>query len=246
MTRVMLLVLALSLEASCWKRPGSQTSEPPKNESVATSEASPRRSEEVSKTAERNEEPPLEFTDIDFRNFSYATSLRGKIRLKKGTVEYADPPGGGGDTFSFDRVYYLDLNGDGKKEAIVDLSQVSCGASCDGGAHLFYFYSATQDLPKLFWKVETGDLAYGCGLRSLVVSERQLILETFKSCVFKNGVVEEAYDRNEISGGKFNAASFTRFKFEFSGKVFDLKSREVFPNPNVDVKNYPSRIEVGG
>jgi hypothetical protein len=188
---------------------------------------------------------PLAFKSIDFKNLSYQTNLRGRITLKDGSHEIENSEGGGGDTFELRDVYYTDITGDHKEEAVVHLFVWSCGGSCDGGSHLFYFYSAAQDKPRLLSRFETGSLAYGeCGLKSFVLTDGMLALELFQTCR-RSGLTFQPskYDSN-YRGGKFEAQSFTRFLFQFGGRGFSLKKREVFPFPQGDVKNYPETITI--
>lgn len=187
--------------------------------------------------------PPVAFKDSDFKNFSYVTSARQTIRLKDGSHEYANPEGGG-DTFDLAGVSYVDLTGDGKEEAVVELFQVSCGVSCDGGSHLFYFYSSSNGKAKPLWRFETGSLAYGCGLKSFVVRKRKMTLETFSNCRFSGPVLESSSDPNETGGGKFSAVSFTRFVLEFDGNRFVPGKRQLFPFPEGDVKNYSADVRI--
>jgi hypothetical protein len=44
--------------------------------------------------------------------------------------------------------------------------------------------------------------------------------------------------------GKFMADKFTRFLFEFKGRRFALKKREVLPNPQEEIVNYPSKVSI--
>lgn len=188
-------------------------------------------------------EAPIAFREIDFKNHAYRVDRKWTIRLKYGRYVHPNPEGGGGDTFYIQDIYYADLTGDGKEEAIVDLLQVSCGASCDGGSHLFYIFSNRGKRPKLVWRIRTGCLAYSCGLKSLIVEGSNIILETFRACKLVGSSLEEVYgpDGDEA---KFIANKYTQFRFQFRQRRFRLRSRQVFPNPQDDVKNYSSTISI--
>jgi hypothetical protein len=185
-----------------------------------------------------------EFAGVDFRNNTYATSLRGDIKLKNGTHEYTYPDGSGGDIFDLENVYFADLTNDGQDEAVVHLRAVSCGGSCDGGSDLFYFYSAANNEAKLLSRIETGSAAYECGLKSFVLTKQQLVLELFRTCRARGETFESLNDPKFSSGNKFEAHSFTRFVFSFNGKTFVVKKREVLPFPARNNLNYPATVTV--
>ena len=191
--------------------------------------------------AEQAHDVPAEFSGVDFRNFVYPTSYgKGSVRLKDGNYEQAE--GMGGDTFELRDVSFVDLAGDEKKEAVVELFWLSCGGSCDGGSHLFYIYESRRNKPALFWRIESGSTAYGCGLKSLAVVGRKINLELFNNCRF-----EGATPASKPTGGeseKFSAKVYTRFRFESNGKKVALKRREIFPYPEGSAKSYQSEIRI--
>jgi len=127
---------------------------------------------------------------VDFRNFTYPSSLsKSGVTLKDGNREYEDPVSGG-DRYHLQDVDYADLTGDGKKEAFVNVVRVICGGSCDGGSHLFYIYSVKQNKPSLLWRIESGSVAYGCGLKSFVVNRSTITLEAFRKCHLKGASLD--------------------------------------------------------
>lgn len=86
---------------------------------------------------------PEEFMNVDFENFTYPTDYPKKsVSLKNGEFRYEirEKNALGGGWFSFGVVYFVDFTGDNVKEAIVFLSRVDCGGSCDGGTVLMYVY----------------------------------------------------------------------------------------------------------
>ena len=118
----------------------TKTSTPESSAVVSQGNTSETSNEVISK-----KDVPAAFKGIDFKDLSYPTSFRKKsIRLRNGTYKIATRWGIGGDTFEFEDVDYVDIIGDGKKEAIVRLLWLSCGGSCDGGSYLFYVYSMVR------------------------------------------------------------------------------------------------------
>ena len=195
-------------------------------------------------------EAPPEFKEIDFKNFSYPTNLRGEIRLRDGKSEHKNQEGGGGGTYHFRSIGFADLIGDARKEAVVELIQVSCGASCDGGSSLFYFYSL-QKQPSLFWRIETGSLGYGeCGLKSFLLAKRTVTLEVFQTCRIRGTKFQPAFGLNQNDENcqvrKYTANTFSRFEFEFrSGKVM-RRERKVLPYPPCEIGNYKATVNILG
>jgi hypothetical protein len=189
--------------------------------------------------SERKAEVPAEFKEVDFRNFTYPLSVDGKrVRLREGEFEYEHREGGAG-WVSFKDVTFVDLDGDGKREAVVRLSLVSCGVSCDGGSALFYFYTIKNGRPALLTEITTGSLAYECGLKSFALNGGKLTVEVFRECRHRGG----ALFSGQISG-KFDADKFTRFNFEFTGKKFALRKREVLPYPEGRILGYSPTISI--
>src|SRR5712692_2695205 len=157
----LILIVVFMVAANC----ASHTNSQPSNVAVSQNTPMPEsamptpsnRESDGSKDSEEKKKVPAAFKNIDFKNFSYPTSFkRASIRLKDGTYEYAVRRGGGGDTFDLMDVDYVDLTGDGEKEAVVRLDWVSCGVSCDGGSDLFYFYSIKRGRPVLLSRIEMG------------------------------------------------------------------------------------------
>ena len=181
---------------------------------------------------------PEEFKHIDFRNYSYPYEFgqgrKRNIALKNGEYEYEVEDDRG--WFDLSNVYYVDLTGDTKPEAIVILWHVSCGVSCDGGAALFYIYTARQDRLKTLWQYETGSLAYGCGLKSFSVRNREITMELFGRC----------FDEIEASLrlGKFQVKDTTRFTFKFNGRKFIDEKKGYISALERDVVNYKPEISI--
>jgi hypothetical protein len=185
--------------------PVSQIKQPKDSETVALSETL----------------VPEEFKYVDFRNFSYryrsSNRRRINVTLRAGAYEYDFKTDRG--WFNLSDVYYTDLTGDGSPEAIVLLTHVSCGVSCDGGASLFYVYVANVNNLRRIWQYETGSLAYGCGLKLFSVKNRKVTMELFGRC---------SNPAEEYPGSKkYYVEDTTLVAFRFNGRRF-LQERKTF------------------
>ena len=184
---------------------------------------------------------PQAFARIDFTNHNYgryrfSTGRRMRLTLNGGQHEY-DYPSSERGWISFKDVFYADVTGDGTPEAVVLLSHVQCGVSCDGGSALIYIYQAHKGKLNTLRRYETGSLAYGCGLKSLIIHRKQINLETFGRCT------RPATDN--YGSGKFIIGDVTRTVFRFNGRRFTRRSRKFLSRPETDVKNYKPEIRVG-
>jgi hypothetical protein len=241
MTRAFILTLALIIWASCASGSASRVNKiANENQSAlkVSVGATPTPTKKVSEASEKpnkSKDVPPEFSGIDFKNFTYPTSFgrdwkKERTTLKDGTYEYADRKESSFGTLDLMDVDYADINGDGKKEAIVQLNQVHCGGSCDGGAILFYFYAIRQGKLTLLQRINTESLGYGCGLKSFTSSRETLTIEVFRKCSYSGGTFT-----TQQQLGKFEAHEFTRFEFKFIRGRFVVTKREVLPHPSGDV-----------
>jgi len=183
---------------------------------------------------------PENFRHVDFGNHSYGlyssrNAANAKViglTLRDGELQLPKNSG----WFELKDVYYRDFTRDGKPEAIVRLSHVECGGSCDGGSDLFYIYTQRNGQLETLWQYETGSYAYGCGLRSFTVSGRQLVLELFGRCPEQR--------TEDPSTSKFLTKNLTFLLFEFDGRGFERKMTEYFDSSTVNVKNYEPSIHI--
>ncbi len=186
---------------------------------------------------------PEEFSKVDFKNFNYSSSREKKIiPLKNGSYEYEYKGNGcivcGGEKYYLSDVYFLDLTGDAKKEAIVLLSVLSCGGSCDGGAKFSYVYSIVKNNPKLIWRFETGSLGYGMGLKSFTVRDKKIIIEQF------GGYISKKDEKKGIGMNKFHSENTTLSIFGFNGKKITQEKQEIISVPTRNVMNYLAEISI--
>lgn len=183
---------------------------------------------------------PENFAHVDFKNWRYGRyrfwGSKLDLTLAEGEYVYPSKEGGGGETFFLTDVLYTDVTGDGKVEAIVLLSHVQCGGSCDGGSDLFYVYQSSKSGLRQIWEYETGSRAYGCGLKSLTVSKKQLALEMFGQCW-------QPASSFGLSG-KFVVRDVTRSVFHFNGSRFVKRLTEVTAAPATDLRNYTPQIHI--
>lgn len=221
---------------------------PPKAQQVVTSDPSPtpvasmqlEQTEEQEDPNEKYRIVPESFSNVDFENWSYGPYTFGGKRLiltlTQGEHVYPRKEGGGGETFSLSDVLYADVNGDGRPEAIVFLSHVDCGGSCDGGAALFYVYENSKNKLRRIWEYETGSAAYGCGLKSLTVSKKQIALEMFGQCW-------QPASSFSVSG-KFLVRDVTRSVFQYDGRRFVKRLTEVTAAPVTDLRSYTPKVHI--
>ncbi len=187
---------------------------------------------------------PEEFSKVDFENFKYPSSGEKKIiPLKNGSYEYEYKGNGciacGGEEYNLGNVYYLDLTSDEKKEAIIMLSVLSCGGSCDGGATFIYIYSANYSKPQLLWRLETGSLGYGCAIKSLAIEAKKINIELFGRC--KTG---KDIETASMGLTKFEVKDSTRLIYEFDGKTVVRKHKEYISVSERNVMNYACEISI--
>lgn len=256
----LLLVLLMFLLASCASKSSASEEGP---ESSPTPENVKTEITNVNKTSDNSEESninqaernkleaqnekfriiPDEFKQMDFRDFAYPLwGTNRTIKLNEG--EFESPY----DTKNCDNhfgglndVFYVDLDGDKRAEALVDVNYVSCGCgSCDGGSHLLYAYRLDHGKAKLFWTYSTGSYGYGGGLKSLIIRPSIITVEEFgiKHCS------REEEKTDPTCGSKFQAKNIIRTRFVFSGKTFVRRSKEITKTGDLSVMNYRVKIDI--
>ena len=177
---------------------------------------------------------PENFWAFDFMNFSYGdyVSSDGKrhpLTIRQGVLE--DDPG----WFEVKDVFYKDLTGDGAIDAIVRLSHVQCDDLCYA-TDLFYIYATRNGKLKNLWRYETGSYVYGCGLKSLTLGDKQMVVELFGRCSTQAMV--------SPGPAKFLVEDSTFTVFEFDGSRFITKSAKYIVEPMRNVKNWEPEIRI--
>jgi hypothetical protein len=183
---------------------------------------------------------PGRWASVDFKHHSYGVYklFRTKINLtlKNGEYEYNFPESDHG-WFSLSDVYYVDVTGDQIPEAIVNLSHVQCGASCDGGSDVFFIYSKNAEGKlKQLLQYATGSYGYGCGLKSLTLEGKEVRMELFGRCP-RPGV-------EDGGPGKFTAKDLTQLVFRYTNKGFLSTTPRFVPTDVIDVRNYKAEVHI--
>lgn len=179
---------------------------------------------------------PENFREVDFKNFSYGVNATSDGSLASLTLSDGELWNSNG-WYKFQDVYYKDVTGDGIADAIVRLSRTRCGGgSCDGGAARFYIYTSRNGKLKNIWQYETGSYAYGCGLKSFVVGNKQMVMELFGQCA------SQAMERPGPE--RFVVEDLTFILFEFNGRRFIPKQTEFLDEPPHSVKNWVPEIRL--
>lgn len=190
--------------------------------------------EELEIRSQKFEEVPEEFKNVDFENFKFPAA-----KLKNGEFEDIDEKHLGGTRYNLSLIYFLDLSGDSKKEAIVFLSAVNCGGSCDGGRYFIHFYSSQNGKPKLLDVLETGSLG-GCNLKSFAVKNKKISITQFGNCKsnFKHGENREFFC-------KFCVKDLTNSVYTFNDKSELMREFvEVIEAPETNVMNYQMEVDI--
>ena len=176
---------------------------------------------------------PADFSDVDFKNFSYgdyANSDGRPIRLTLNEGKMWDAEG----WFNLQDVYYKDITGDGRSEAIVRLLRLRCHGSCDGGADWFYIFTRRNGKLKNIWRYETGSYAYGCGLKSITFQDKEITMQLFGRCSTQAMV--------SPGPAKFLVEDLTFSIFEFDGRQFTPSLTKYIPESLSNVKNWEPQI----
>ena len=176
-----------------------------------------------------------DFYETDFWNYSYGpyTLSDGNkidLTLENSKLDGPNSP----DSFALKDVFYKDVTGDGRAEAIVWLSHVNCTGSCTT-SNLFYVYTVKNLKLKQIWQYETGSYAHGCGLRSLTLSGKQIIVESLGRCVQNE---PQDYDPSKL----IDESTF--MLLEFHGQGFREQSNEIVKISPTRVTNYEPLIRI--
>jgi len=192
--------------------------------------------EEMQRLANANEAfevVPEEFRYVDFSNFKFpfGSLLNGELVI--------EGPGASGTIYSLGQAYYLDLAGDSRKEAVVWISEVSCGGSCDGGAPLIYFYAQEGKGVRRIGELKFGPPAYECSLKSITFSREEIEIEQFGRCTKST----DELDKGISADCKFCVTDITHSRYTLTPSGPKRKSIEVRESGTVNVMNYPAAVK---
>lgn len=160
--------------------------------------------------------PDSPIRSIDFGNVAYPRfpDYSDPNGRKK---EYVDlRPGEGEPNF----LNYGDITSDGVEDAMVALGVENRGSAIPD---YVYIFSIENGKPKLIWDFETGDRADG-GLRNIYADNGQLVIELFG----KNRVIGSQLYRGDEA--LCCPSSYTRTRYQWTGKRFELLSSETVDN----------------
>ena len=182
---------------------------------------------------------PAVFSGIDFSNRSYGTYtfpdgkhielelVAGQFRLFLEQKHY----------FNIRDVFYADVTGDSKPEAIVRLSHLRCIYTCDGAADLFYIYELDKGALTEIFHYETGNSDSGCGLKSFKARKQQVSLEMFGECP---SFVDIPQASKSVVVDRI-----TRIEFRYEGDRFVQRRKRIFPITSGSDVNYGTEIQIG-
>lgn len=177
----------------------------------------------------------VELRASDFKNYSFQ-SFTGTIPivLRNGKSQNAAP----GVKYTLRKVYFFDLDGDGKDEAVAHIIANGCEPGCDSSS-LFYIFTADGKRVKMLWKFAVGGDTLG-GLKAVTFSDKKIILETFGNCAFENQITRPEVDLR--TNPKLKTNDYTRFVFALEDNKYQLKDRTVLPWTRKSLVGYKSQI----
>ena len=181
---------------------------------------------------------PTNFKGLDFATHSY-----GDYQLSDGTNRHLvlidgkfRDFGDASNWFDLNDVFYTDLTGDGKPEAIVMITHLECGRTCDGGKNLLYVFSQKSGVVNQILKYESGSGLEGCSLKSLVVKNGRLSLDLFGRCPQPAGTSQEFVTQETYN--------LTRLDFSFNGTELVQKNKTVLLVPNRHEVSYGVEVRI--
>lgn len=185
---------------------------------------------------ERFRQAPDEFKSVDFKNFNYVFG-----RLKDGEFEHSEfkNPPYFDEQYYLEDVFYVDLMGNAKKEAVVLIYRISCGGSCDGGADNVYFYSSHNGKPQLIDILETGSNSGGCSLKSLIIKDKKINVEQFGRCL-----KDSKFDSESTNVCKFCTKDETQSVYSIDKNGLKHQSANVGETEVVNVMDSPAFISI--
>ena len=171
---------------------------------------------------------------IDFRNFTFPGFQDRRIILKSGKQEITRECGG--TIYTLGDIAYVDLTGDRKEEALVEVEDFSgCGSSCV--SYGYYVYATKNNRPHLLWRYSTGCEGEG-GLMDFRLEGMELVFELFG----KHKIVGS---RTKAAGGNYGGdccpKTYSRIRVAWDGHRFRQRSIRFFPFPYESISDYFAR-----
>jgi uncharacterized protein (DUF427 family) len=169
---------------------------------------------------------------VDFRNFAYPSFwTRGRIEVRNGTLETETEHCM--TEYSVQSVSYLDFTGDGKDEALIQMTDfTACGSS--GVSHYYYIYAMRSNRLRLLWRFSTGSEGI-CGLKDFRVEDRDLVFELYGNCRIR-GARYTWIDRN--MRGECCPENYSRVRVAWNGRRFRERTADIFPFPYTSIGEY--------
>jgi hypothetical protein len=174
---------------------------------------------------------------IDFKNLTYPKIWeKGFVKLKNGCVGEDNKEAVGGCEFTLKELDFVDFNQDGKDEALVKIGNF-CGGGSSSYSRTYFIYGFVNKKMILLWKLSEGTRSY-CGPKEFEIKGIELIFEVFSKCSVKRDGNFEDEDKEHFSDSDWSANFYTRFVFGWIGNKFAVKTREIFPFPEKNMRDY--------
>ena len=137
----------------------------------------------------------------------------------------------------FDKVYYLDLTGDQRKDALIVLLEYDCGMGCGASkSYHFYIYSLDKNKPRYVWDYNSNEVGYEGGMKSFVTENEKIVIEEY-------GKGTKAEQQQSGSPG-YMSKNIDRRTFNFNGVSFKLKTKEFIETDYINVFNFQPDIKI--
>ena len=162
---------------------------------------------------------------FDFKNMTYPKIWqKGSVRLKNGCVGEDSKNALGGCEFTLESVDFVDFNGDGIDEALVDIGNF-CGAGSSSFTHSLFIYEVKNNKLNTIWRLSTGSESY-CGVKDYNLDGKEIKLDVYSDCAVKP---DGKLDDKCTGHGDMGAPFWTSFVFGWQNNKFGIRKREVSP-----------------
>lgn len=172
-----------------------------------------------------SQETPEEFKKFDFQNFVFFSSqLEKNIKLKNGEYEKEIKYPDHWELYraNIRKPDFVDLTGDGKKEAVlIIVESTAAGSSYTTPKYLIYGEKNGQ--LKQIWSFVTGSEAH-CGAVEVNYDSGKINMELMGDCILKKG---EFYNTDKDAVSDVGLNYLTKVTYSWNGKEFAQEKREV-------------------